>query len=47
MTERDLADGQHRNPDPVGTPEFFRNGRTRNGASRSCSPRGQWKRNPR
>ena len=23
IVERDLADGQHRNPDPVGRPEFF------------------------
>ncbi|MBO0818828.1 MAG: class I SAM-dependent methyltransferase, partial [Actinobacteria bacterium] len=23
IVKRDLADGQHRNPDPVGRPEFF------------------------
>jgi hypothetical protein len=23
IVEQDLADGQHRNPDPVGRPEFF------------------------
>jgi SAM-dependent methyltransferase len=35
IVERDLADGQHRNPDPVGRPEFFTTAR---GPARSKAP---------
>ena len=83
IVDQDLVDGQHRNPDPVGRPEFFttayfhtlrawpgrsnrpvsparsftesrarasccaRSGRTRSGASTSCSWRARSRHSPR